>query len=540
MTVLYGLLPALILLGGALLAILPLPFSILRRWLPIAVCLVALFALLWLARETEPLTLLPPNDALPDLSLTLQWNGAVIPFGVVLLVVLMGRLLIGLESDMPSFRFGVLSAAGGALLFLAADNFTTVAAAWVLVELGLLVVPLQESEPMQAAARAFGWNLIGIVAWLTAGMVAANQGSGLKLTAVTMQGAAPFFVLLAIWIRSGVYPFQSAAPSGAIGSSIRIGLPLLLGGYLMTRFLLFAPAEMAFAPEMEILALVAAGASALIVVGQFHGSEALLWTARATGTSLFLLPFFANARVAPALGVWFSLGIFVLVAALEIAIQWRAELPGLRLTLLVWIGILVMVAALPFAPIFWARVGLLASAYRQIGISLWLLLTATMALILVPVWREIFYSGQVAPRTPALAEYAALVCVVAPALGLSIMPLMFLAPFGTAAQAGGGFALDALFKPANLPSLIFLLAGLGVPLLASFELARRWNPRASLIPLALTGVVDLTDLTVLLDAVYRLARGLIQQALALLEQPPIAWLLFLVIWVAVWVIGLSG
>lgn len=540
MTVLFGLLPALVLLGGALLYSVAVPIPRIWRWIPIATCSLAIVALIVVARAAEPTTLLPPNDALPSLSLTLDWNGIVLPFGIVLLVVLSGRLLFGLENDARSFVVGALITAGAALLFLAADNFTTVAAAWIFVELGLLVVPSEQGESRRAAAHALGWNLVAIVLWLTAAMVVTNTGSSLRLTEVALQDVPACLVLLAIWIRSGIYPFQVAAPADSTSVSVRIGIPFLLGGYLMTRFLMQAQGDMAFAAEMEILALLAVGASALVVVGQLHGSDALIWTVRSGGAALMLLPFFVAARVAPAVSVWFSLGMFVVCAALEIAMQWRSELPRLRLALFVWIGMLVMIGALPLAPTFWGRVGLLAAAYSQNGIMLWLLLVATMALVLVPVWREIFASSQVAPKAPTLTEYAALACVLFSALALVVAPMLFLVPFGSSVQAGGAYAYDALFKPASLPALLFLLAGLILPPLAAFELARRWAPRANLLPTHITDILDLTDVALVLDAVYRIVRGVIQQSLSLLEQPPIAWLLFLVIWVAVWVIGLGS
>ncbi len=541
MNVIVGLLPALVLLGGALLSILPLPLSFrFRRWIPLAACVVAGFALIYVSRAAEPVTLFPPVDALPALSLTLQWNGAALPLGLFLLVVLCGRLLFGIERHARVFVFGSLIAASGALLFFAADNFTMLASAWVLVELGLLSVPAQEGDTSRAAAHAFGWNLVAIVLLLTAGMVVSNQASSLRLAEVQLEGVSAFLFLLAAWIRSGVYPLHVAAPANLNSLGVRVGLPMLLGGYLVTRFISQVQGGIAFDAELKILTVLAVGASALVVVGQLHGGEALTWVLRAFGTLLFVLPLFVNPPLAAALGAWFAPGAFAVCVFIEIASQWRAELPQIRLALMVWIAGLIVVASLPLAPTFWTRVGALDAAYSQTGIALWLLLVAALSLTLVPVWREIFASSQVAPKVPSLFEYAALACVILPSLALTFAPAVFLAPFGSNVQAGGALAFRALFQPTNFTALIFLLAGLAVPLLASFELARRWEPRANLLPTTVTNIFDLSDLSMALDAFYHFARLLLQQALSLLEQPPIAWLIFLVIWVAVWVIGLSS
>lgn len=538
MTVFVGLLPALVLLGGALISVLPIPQPV-RRWIPIGTCLAAAVALLFTARAPDPVPLLPPNEALPVLSLTLQWNDVALTYGLFMLLLLSGRVLLGMETDTRGLVFGSLVTAAGALLFFASDNVTTLAAAWILVELGLLVIPAEEDDTRQAAARAFGWNLAAILAWLTAGMLVSNLGGSLRLNEIALEGAGSFFVLIAVWIRSGIYPVQAAAPATASTIGMRIGLPLLLGGYLMTRFLMQTQGRMAFAAEMQILALLAIGASALVVVGRLHGGEALTWTLRAFSTMLLLLPFFVSARIAPSLSVWFALGGCAVCFFMELALQWRAELPRLRLTLVVWIVALVMVASLPLSPTFWSRVGLLASGYQQTGIILWLLLVATMALVLVPIWREVFASQDVAPRAPSFAEYLAFAFFVLPSLALTFVPYVFAAPFGDTVRANSGLAFDALFKPLNPGALVFLLAGLVAPVLASLELARRWDPRANLVPVGVTNFLDLTNLVAVFNLVYRFVRVLVQQALALLEQPPIAWLIFLVIWVAVWIIGLS-
>src|SRR5581483_8086274 len=146
MTALVSVLPALILLGGALIVLLPLPIPLrFRIWIPLLANALAGLAVMQLARTPEPVTLFEPSDVLPSLSLTLHWNGAALLFGLFLLLTISARLLIGGGEDAPLFTAGTLGVEAGSLLFLAADNWTTIAAAWLIVEFGLLLVPDDES-----------------------------------------------------------------------------------------------------------------------------------------------------------------------------------------------------------------------------------------------------------------------------------------------------------------------------------------------------------------------------------------------------------
>lgn len=540
MTVLLSLLPALCLLGGALLYFVPLSLvSRNRRWVPLLANALAGAAIVFLARTAgEPVTLIEPSAILPGLTLSLQWNGAALPFGLALLALTSARLLMGAEQDTRAFVAGTLLVNGGGLLFLAADNWTTVAAAWILVEFGLLVVPVDDSSDRTRAVTAFTWNLAAIVLWLAAGLVLSNQGLALRLQDAALGNTAAFLVFLAIWIRSGFYPLHTAAASDAPGAAVRLGIPLLLGGYLMTRFLAASQAPMSFSAELQIIAVFAVGISALLVVGQPHGAEAFDWLLRAVGATLLLLPFLTESQDGAAVSVWTTLGVFTLCVAQSIAWSWRAQLPRVPLTALVWLGVLLIAAGLPLSPAFWGRVGVLTIAYAS-ALVWWLLLVASAALYLLPIWREIFASREVAPKEPSRLEYAALVLVLVVMLGTTLAPDFFMQPFGLAVQSSARAVRDELLKPSDSAVLIFVAAGLLVPLLFSFELARRWTPRARLLPAQFTTLADLSGLGNALDFVYRLTRALIQQSMALLEQPPIAWLIFLAIWVAIWASGLG-
>lgn len=541
MTALVSVLPALILLGGALIVLLPLPIPLrFRIWIPLLANALAALAILQLARITEPVTLFEPSDVLPSLSLTLQWNGAALLFGLFLLLTISARLLIGGGEDASLFTAGTLGVEAGSLLFLAADNWTTIAAAWLIVEFGLLLVPDDESTERERVGRALGWNVAAIVAWLTAGMILFNEGSTLRLEEMALQGTAALLVFLAIWIRSGLYPFHAAAPTSVSTGAVRLGIPLLLAGYLMTRWLSASHAAMSFQNDIEVLVLLAVGISALLTIGQPHGGDAFVWMLRAVAAPLLLLPFWVSARAAPAISVWLTLGALAVCTIVSVAWLWRAQTPREPYALVVWIAALVLSASLPLAPGWWGRVGFLATVYGQGQIALWLLLVAMLSLVLIPLWREIFASREVAPKAITRFEIGALVCLGIASVAVMFDPFAFVTPFGRSAQEGSNLALNALVRPTGIPALIFLLAGLAVPPLASFELARRWDRRANLVPLGVTNWLDLSPLARGLDWLYRFLRALVLQTLGILEQPPIAWLLFLAIWIAVWLRGLGN
>ncbi len=543
MTAIVALLPPILLLGGALLYLLPLPFaSRYRKFIPLIANALAIVSLIAVAITLrEPTTLFEPSDILPALTLTLQWNGAAFPFGIFLLVVSTARVLMGLEVDARLQIAGTLGVNSGALLYFAADNWTTIAAAWLIVEFGLLLVPTARGESRERVGRAFAWNLAAIVAYLTAGMIVANEGSSLRLGEVALQATAALLVFLAVWIRCGLYPFQAAAPASAETFGVRVGVPILLGGFLLTRLLTQMQGAMMLSMEMQLVALLVVGVSALLVIGQPHGADAFDWVLRAAAASMLLLPFFFDARVAPALAVYLTLGAFALCNVIGVAYLWRAQLPRLPLTALVWIAGLLIAAALPLTPGFGGRVGLLAASYGGGVIGLWLILVATMAMILIPLWREIFASRETAPKAPTYFEYAALACLLIPSLVVAVMPRVAVAPFGEAAEAGMTLFGDAIVPSgARLGAFIFLVAGLLVPLLASFELARRWERRVSLLPARVASILDLSGVTRAFDLLYRFVRALLQRTLTVLEQPPIAWLIFLAIWVAVWLRGLGN
>lgn len=541
MSSLQSLLPVLLLYGGLLL-LLPLPGSSrYRSWIPLLANILAAGGLFAVARAaTAPVTLFPPSDVLPALSLTIQWNGPALPFGLILLALTGARFLMGLGQDPPSFSVGALAAEAGALLFFASDNFIMVAAAWLLVELGLLLVPDGEQQGRERIVRAFAWNLAAIVVWLTAAMIIANESGALDWAELTLTGSGAFLAFLAIWIRSGLYPFQSAAPTNVTDAGVRLGLPLLLAGYLLVRFTLANQGALAAATEIQALALLATGISALVVLGQAHGPDAFTWHLRALAAPMLLLPFFIGARVAPPIAVWLALSSFVICHTVGLAGLWRSQAARVPLIALLWIAVLLQAAWLPLAPGFWSRIGLLGSAYGQGRLPVWLLLVAMLSLILVPVWRELFASRETAPREPTRPELAALVLLFVPTVILSVLPSLVLPFFPVAVTQGAATAYEYMTRPTGLGPLIFLMAGFVVPVLASFELARRWDRRAALLPPRLIRFLDLDGPLQFLDHIYRIVRSLIQQSLSILEQPPIAWLIFAAIWVAIWLRGLSS
>src|SRR5207244_815454 len=143
--------------------------------------------------------------------------------------------------------------------------------------------------------------------WLTAGMLTANAGGSLRLVESALQGTSAALILIAIWIRCGLYPFQAAAPASAESFGARVGVPMLLGGYLMARLLAQLQGVIAFSDELQLLVLLVVGISAVLVAGHPHGADAFDWVLRAFAAPLLLLPFFYNPLVAPALAIWLAL-----------------------------------------------------------------------------------------------------------------------------------------------------------------------------------------------------------------------------------------
>lgn len=540
MTAFLALLPAVLLIGGAfvywLTFFLPQRY---RNFIPVAVCLLAAAGIIVSARASvDAVNVFEPSDVLPALSLTVQWSGIALPLGILLVLLVAGRLTLRPAEESRSLVGGSLIATAGALLWLAADNWTAIAAAWVVVELGLLPIAVNNPMDRDAPARALAWNLAAIVAWLTAGLILANAGSSLRLGQAAIQNTAGLLVFLAIWIRTGLYPFHAAAPADGDTLGVRLGIPLALGGYLMTRLLTQTTGVMQADTLAAILAVVAVGASALLVVAQPHGTESFVWTIRALGAPLLLLPFLIGGQAAPALALGLAVGSAAAANVVGLALLWRAQLPGLALTAVVWAAALITVGMLPLSPGFWSRAGLLAEAYAQARLPVWLMLVAALSLALLPVWREIFASRDIAPKAPTRFEYLALALVLVPTVIAGVMAFLFTNPLGAPVQQGAEQANAAVFAPRNPATLIFTAAGLVVPLLASLELARRWDRRANLAPMVMTDLLDLSLLARALDWVYGLVRLLVQQCMAILEQPPIPWLIFLAIWVAVWLNGL--
>lgn len=540
MAVILAALPALILYGGALLALdaFPIPFRF-RRLIPVVAYFAAALAVVWQARASDaPVTLFASSDALPYLSLTIWWGGAALPLSLLVLLLFAASTLMWQSRETQTMRLGGLVTAAGAILFLAADNWTTVTAAWLLVEFGLVIIPADDNPDRDAPARAFGWNLGALVAWLAAGLILANEASSLRLADASVQGLAALLAFMAIWIRCGLYPFQAAAPTNTASIGIRLGLPLLLGGSLMTHLALDTAGPMLFQEWAQIIALLAVGVSALVVVGQADQSDGLVWALRAFGAPLLLILFLVPGPLAAAATLWLAIAAFAAAQLAGIALLWRAQLPSLPLTTVLWFVLLAVVAMLPLTPAFWSRVGLLEEVYASGQLSMWLVLVGALALALIPLWREVFASREVAPKAATRYEYAALALLLVPILAAGVLPGVFAALFGDTLNEGAQRAYNAILNPTSTAALIFALAGLVVPLLISFELARRWTRGVNLIPLPLTHALELVGVARALDLTYRFVRALIQQGMTVLEQPPIAWMIFLAIWVAVWLGGL--
>lgn len=544
MTWIAPLLPPLLLIVTALLVLI-IPIAPSRRLFLIifSQLLVAPLLVLEARQFNAPIDLYEPSPATPSLVLTLDWSSVALPFGLLVVSAVMARVFAGYERDVRAFQFGVLIAEAGALVFFAADNWITVTAAWLLMEVGLVVIPTEGTAYYDRALRALGWNLAGVVFWLMAGMLTAFEGGSLRLSQTTLTGNAAFLALAAVWIRSGLFPFHAAAPADSQTLIPRLGLPILAATFLLTRILSQGAVNFAFRDEFMILALVGLGVSTLITLGQGELTQNLEWVARTIAAPLWLLPFVLTPRITPALSVWVGASTFLLISMLAVAFWIRTPARPFAWSKLMWGGALLTAVAVPLTPGFWARFGLFATSIVERRPLLILLLTATSSLAVIPLARAVIETPRRDEQPISRAEYLAIVLSLAPILIAGLFPFALPAPFGRIVQDGGAVAYDALFKSSNPALSALLIAVLFLPLVLGVIIARQWR----LVSLHWNGlpsrVTDVLELGELGRAGIHLAEGiatLIRQSLRLVERPPVAWLLFVAIWAALWVITLQN
>lgn len=541
MSLVLPLLPILLLIAAAFAFLFLPPSAHVRLALLWATHVLAGLLILQEARgTTESVWLLAPSAAVPTVTLALNWAQA-LPLAWLLLPVVLGRLTLSSEEDTREFVFATLIVEAGALGFLAADSWMSVAAAWLMVEFGLFALPLDGAYDARAG-RAFAWNLAALVAWLTAGLLLTNEGAGVLLNQVAPAGAAAFLASVAVWVRAGLWPFYAAVPFEPRAFVIRCGVPLLLGGTLLARLVSLTSDVGLLSSDLVVLALVGVGASALMTLRREAGIKILDWVWRSMAAPLMAIPFAIEAGAASALGLWLTLSVFGVTAVLGLVVLWRSQTKRQPWLTFLWASAIALGASLPLSPGFWGRVGLLSDAFarRQVWLLLLWVTAATPALI--PLWRELFHSRVIETQTLGKMKYAALVLTLVPFILSALLPTFFLAPLGPRAQQGVTVVLDVALTQASTISLVLLGGAMLIPIVLSYVLARSGrieHASGLFLPEPVVAVLELRRLARSFGALWQVARALVQQTLGLVEQPPLPWLIFLALWVALWMIGLS-
>lgn len=502
----------------------------------------AALALIFAARQLNaPLDLFDPSPATPSLVFTLDWPLGM-GFGLIMLAGLSARLLVGAEYDLPTFQFGALVAEAGALAFFAADNWMTLAGAWLLVEFGLASIPSEGTARRARAMRALTWNLAALTLWLTAGLMVANEGGSLRLAEASVSTTPALLIVAALWIRSGLYPFHGAAPADAQTLAPRLGIPVLLASSALTRVLGQGVPAIDLFNILQIFALVGVGVSALLTLRRGEPVSHLEWIARAAGSLLWLAPFTAPAAAAPALCAWIGLATFCLIVIMDTAYWVRTPARPFPWISLLWAAAALVAAGVPFTPGFFARVGLVAGALAERRPLLGLLVVATTSLALIPLARALIDAPRENEQPLARRDYAAIAFALVPALAVGILPFAPLARFGKSVEDGGAFAYDALIKAPGPMTALFLLIVTLLPVALSLFIARRWGRVAQYfkgLPDSAAEILALERWSRGMENVTGSSANLVRQALGLIEQPPVAWLLFLAIWVALWIFTLE-
>ncbi len=544
---LLALLPVLVLLLGAL-ALLPARnYPRVRPWVSLVAVLLSLALLLVCARQpdTNPF-LLNGAYAQPDLNLRFDYGPIPVLFASIVLTAYLARLLI--ENLRVASRAGAaaLLTLAGAVGFFCADNLTTLAAAWVLADFGLLVwrlASLGDQTGRPEVWRAWGVSTLGAVLLLAAGVLLLNEGSSLVLREWAPGGPAATLILLAAWIRTGIYPFHYLPPAADEKGSkdgLRIlACTFLFGAYLLVRALSGLQDEPARVELLQLLAVVSIAATGLLALFERETARAIHWSAWATGAMLFLvLP--VGGQVRADLTLWSALALFASVTMADAARALRAQSSRFPWKQVLWLGSILSIAGSPLTVGLLGRVGLLAALAEGGEYALLLLVAAIAFLAPVPLFVEFLQAGKIQERRPTYLEYAAIVLLLGGVVGGGVFPFVFSAWLGPAAQEASALASDALFHaPSPLfPLLLLTLVLLPIPLVFLFALRlgeqrqRFQDPAGPLVPL-----LDLTWLARGMDRLSDSTGALVHRASALIEQYPIGWVLFAAIWLAIWLLS---
>ncbi len=538
--------PVLVLLAAAA-ALLPSSYNArFRPWVSTAGILASL-VLLWVnGRSSDPVPLvLVPFSGATDFLPTFQFGALTVFFASALLVSFLGRLLVENLRVESRLGPGALATLAGAIAFMAAENVVTVVSAWLLVDLGFLVwrlVGLREQAARASVWVAFGLSQLGALLFLL-GAVLVPPDSPLRLQDIMLGGPSAALVLVAAWIRSGLYPFHYALPADREmprGDNLRgLGITALLGLYLLARMLLRFQEDPAYLDVLQLLALVGIGATALLSLGESSPDQNLAWAARAIAAPVFFAPLVAvpahaSFVISSALAV-FNLVILALGASLL-----RAGTRRWPLRQILWGGVVLCAAGFPLTPGFMGRIGYYAAALEARDLIVLLALVAATTLALIPLWRAFFEARPAEERLPSYIELCGVAFLVLPVLVEGVLAFQLPDLLGDSSQGTAGYAFNALFHPPTLLEPLILLGAVVLPLILSYWLTRTAETVRTRIgnPLAMVdSVLNLSLFARLVRQLFGGLGGLVHELSGLVEQYPVGWLLFAGIWVALWILA---
>ena len=521
-----------------------------------------IFIYLNASHSSDPIALLNAPPLTDNLEITFHYDGGALLFAYIVLIAAVARHLLENLRAETDVSAGALIAVAGALAFFCADNWSTVAAGWLVADLGLVMMPASgavDAPTIAMKLRALAVSQVGALVFLVAGLLASNGGAPPRLDDAALDGVAATLLLLAVWLRCGFWPLHfsqaskretTATFTGGTVSPLALrrglftfGVPTLMGISLLERALVVIQGGPEFVSALHALALFALVASALLAITRFYAQQDLTWSARAIAAPLLLLPFIQPITLQPALAIWLGLGFFNLVALTAGASILRAHTRREPWLQVLWGAGLLVACGFPFTPAFLGRVGFYATELQNGDSVLIVAVVGATALALIPLWKMFLSVRELEPRRPTLVEYVAIALLLLPMLAEGLVPFNVLGFFGRAVQDGGVPAYDALFHADNFLTPILLLIAVLLPLLRSFILARAWVPPSY----QFRGVERVLDASLNLDALARGGARIVEslgvalrQVIYLLEQHPIGWLVFAAIWLALWILGMGG
>jgi hypothetical protein len=494
--------------------------------------------------------LFPAAASAPDIDLAFSFATGGEFFATLALIAFLSLMILESSEKERQDDVSRLLTLSGVVVFFLAANWTTLAAGWLLADVGMLVWSLSgsiERHVGSAPWRALALSQFGVLLFLGAGVLVLNGGSSLRFESSALSGLPADLVFVSAWMRSGLYPFQTTRSfvSGDTrhGSLEQAALTFWLGTFLVMRSQMITVGGFAFPSALYSLALVGVGATTFMVLGATGSPGLMRWTTLALSSPILLTPFVASIPERPSIVFWLGVGLFNL-AIIYLGLRTVHTNTRRRPLRRIGWGLAILVAAgLPISPAFLGRVGLYASAIRS-GEGVFVAgLSAATTLAIVPLCRELFESRFEEGRNPNPLEYLGIAGLILPALAEGVFPLATVSFLGRGVLDASAFAFDSLYQAQNVMEPVLLLGALILPLPLALVIVRAGTSasgRRNFAPQWLLRVLDLSSvgraMTQVLDFIGLTAR----QVSALVEQHSIGWILFAALWLAVWLLNGFG